>query len=98
MVGGPVLMPGGSTVYGLVPFELREASRNTDQLSHAHSVRLPPIAVSAPEVRPSPSTRPSEADTAMNGAGHGNRTHVGSLEGCSLNHSARPAVMNRVAP
>lgn len=51
-----------------------------------------------PEVRPSPSTRPSEADTAMNGAGHGNRTHVGSLEGCSLNHSARPAVDNLVTP
>ena len=81
MVGGPALLTGGSTVYGLGPFEQREASRNMDQLSHARSARLPPIAVSAPEVRPSPNARPSEADTAMNGAGHGNRTHVLSLEG-----------------
>lgn len=66
---------------GLDPFEQREASRNTDHLSHARSVRLPPIAVSAHKARPSLEARSSEAETAMNGAGHGNRTHVLSLEG-----------------
>ncbi len=54
---------------------------DTNQLSNARRARHPPIAVSAPEVRPSPEARSSEADTAMNGAGHGNRTHVLSLEG-----------------
>lgn len=81
VVGGQGLMPCGPTVCGLGPVEQREASRNTDQLSHARSARHPPIEVSAPEVRPSPEARSSEADTAMNGAGHGNRTHVLSLEG-----------------